>query len=100
MLLSALFSALLSRQTLTRDSLSYVSSLCRESQYVTFPAGGVGMDGLKRSRLCRNVRIKLGDVGDVEGGCEVGTGVAVRVGRLGIGSEDVVGELDRRKLYL
>lgn len=100
MLLSALFSALLSRQTLTRDYLSYVSSLCRESQYVTFPAGGVGMDGLKRSRLCRNVRIKLGDMGDVEGGCEVGTGVAVRVGRLGIGSEDVVGELDRRKLYL
>ncbi|PVH89539.1 hypothetical protein DL98DRAFT_647287 [Cadophora sp. DSE1049] len=100
MLLSALFSALLSRQTLTRDYLSYVSSLCRESQYVSFPAGGVGMDGLKRSRLCQDVRVKLGDLGDVEGGCEVGTGVAVRVGRLGIGNEDVVVGLDRRKLYL
>lgn len=58
------------------------------------------MNGLERSRLCRDVRVKLGDVGDMEGGCEVGTGVAVRVGRLGIGGEDVVGELDRRKLYL
>lgn len=67
---------------------------------MTFPPGGVGMDSLERSRVCRDVRVKLGDLGDVDGGCEVGTGVAVRVGRLGIGSEEMVGGLDRRKLYL
>ncbi|KAH7419391.1 hypothetical protein BKA64DRAFT_15773 [Cadophora sp. MPI-SDFR-AT-0126] len=100
MLLSALFEAFLSRQTLMRGYLSYVSSLCRESQYVSFPAGGVGMDGLERSRMCQDVRIKLGDLGDVEGGFEVGTGVALKVGRLGIGREEMVIGLDRRKLYL
>ncbi|KAH9216051.1 hypothetical protein DL95DRAFT_445589 [Leptodontidium sp. 2 PMI_412] len=100
MFLSALLAAVLSRQTLTRDYLSFVSSLCRESQYVSFPPGGVGVDGLERSRLCQDIRIKLGDLGDVEGGCEVGTGVAVKVGRLGIGSEEMVIGLDKRKLYL
>lgn len=100
MFLSALLAAALSRQTLTRDYLSFVSSLCRESQYVSFPPGGVGVDGLERSRLCQDIRIKLGDLGDVEGGCEVGTGVAVKVGRLGIGSEEMVIGLDKRKLYL
>ncbi|KAK0128489.1 hypothetical protein ONS95_000461 [Cadophora gregata] len=100
MLLAALFSEFFSRRTLTRDYLSGVSSLCRESQYVSFPAGGVGLDGLERSRLCQNLRIKLGDLGDVEGGCEVGTGVAVSVGSLGIGNEEMVIELDKRKLYL
>ncbi|KAG4438755.1 hypothetical protein IFR05_005783 [Cadophora sp. M221] len=98
--LSALFAAILSRQTLTREYLSFVSSLCRESQYVSFPGGGVGIDGFERSRLCQDVRIKLGDLGDVEGGCEIGTGVAVRVGRLGIGSEEMAVGLDKRKLYL
>ncbi|KAH7342643.1 hypothetical protein BKA65DRAFT_552257 [Rhexocercosporidium sp. MPI-PUGE-AT-0058] len=100
MLLSALFAAAISRQTLTRDYLGFVSSLCRESGYVSFPTGGVGRDGLERSRLCQDVRVKLGDLGDVEGGHAVGTGVAVRVGRLGIGSEEMVLGLDRRKLYL
>lgn len=100
MFLAAVFAAVVSRKTLTRNYLSYVSSLCRESPDVEFPDGGVAMDGLERSRMCQDLRVRLGDVGDVEGGCEVGTGVAVRVGRLGFGSEERVAVLDRRKLYL
>ncbi len=100
MFLAAVFTAIVSQKALTRNYLSYVSSLCRESPYVEFPNGGVAMDGLERSRTCQDLRLRLGDVGDVEGGFEVGTGVAVRVGRLGVGSEESVAVLDRRKLYL
>ncbi|KAL2075493.1 hypothetical protein VTL71DRAFT_436 [Oculimacula yallundae] len=100
MLLSALIAAIISRQTLTRQYLGSVSSLCRESPNVPFHSGGVGMDGLSRSRFCQDMRIRIGDLGDVEGGYAVGTGVVIRVGRLGIGSQDTVVGLDRRKLYL
>lgn len=46
------------------------------------------------------MRIKLGDVGDVDGGYSIGTGVALTVGMLGVGDEKGTRGLDRRKLYL
>ena len=87
---------------MTRDYLGYVSSLARESQLVGMETGGAGLDGMERSRTkgVREMRIRLGDTADVDGGWEVGTGVAVSVGKLGIGSEQRVKGLDRRKLYL
>lgn len=100
MLLAAVASALIRRKSTARDFLPYVSSLCREAQLVKFPLGGADMDGLERTRRCQGVRIQLGDLGDVEGGEEVGTGVAVSVGRLGLGSEGKVGDLVKGKLYL
>jgi hypothetical protein len=98
--LAALISFILSRLTLSRDYLGYVSSLARESQYVTFPNGGVGLDGLQRTRMCREMRVRLGDVGDVDGGFSIGTGVALTVGMMALGNEKGTRGLDRRKLYL
>ena len=71
---------------------------------------------MQRTRANRDLRVRLGDVGDVDGGWSIGTGVALTVGRLGLGNwregrekrarrEGTDGEgearrLDRRKLYL
>jgi hypothetical protein len=62
---------------------------------------------MQRARQMRELRIRLGDVGDVDGGCEIGTGVALRVGRVAIGGVGGVNErggtvrgLDRKKLYV
>ncbi|KAH8746743.1 hypothetical protein BGZ57DRAFT_935843 [Hyaloscypha finlandica] len=98
--LSALVSMILSRVTLSRDYLGCVSSLARESRYVEFPDGGVGLDGLKRSRMCSEWRVRLGDVGDVDGGWSIGTGVALTVGRYALGDEAKTRVVDGRKLYL
>lgn len=98
--LAAVVSAILSHLTLSRDYLGYVSSLARESRYVEFPDGGVGLDGLQRSRMCAERRVRLGDVGDVDGGWSIGTGVALTVGRLALGDEAKTRALDARKLYL
>jgi hypothetical protein len=48
----------------------------------------------------RNLRVKLGDVGDVDRGFEIGTGVALTVGQLAIGEEGATKKIDRRKLYI
>lgn len=98
--LSALLSAILTRQTVARDYLGSVSSIVRESQYINFPPGGAPLDGVQRSRDMRDFRIKLGDQGDVEGGFSVGTGVSIDVGVLALGEERGTRGLDRRKLYL
>lgn len=98
--LSALLSAILTRQTVARDYLDSVSSIVRESQYVNFLPGGASLDGVQRSRDMRGFRIKLGDQGDVEGGFSVGTGVSLDVGVLAMGEERGTKGLDRRKLYL
>lgn len=98
--LSAIVSLILSRLTLSRDYLGYVSSLARESRYVEFPNGGVGLDGMQWSRMCAARRVRLGDVGDVDGGWSIGTGVALKVGRFGLGDYLKTKGLDGRKLYL
>ncbi|KAF4629940.1 hypothetical protein G7Y89_g8204 [Cudoniella acicularis] len=84
LLFSSILAAILRHYTLTRDYLPYVSSLVRESQFVTMPRGGVKMDGLERAREMRDLKVRMGDVGDVGAGWEVGTGVAVSVGQLAV----------------
>jgi hypothetical protein len=98
--LAAFISLILSRLTLSRDYLGFVSSLARESQYVTFPNGGVGLDGMQRTRVCRDMRVRLGDVGNVDGGFSIGTGVALSVGMMALGNEGTTRSLSGRKLYL
>ncbi|TVY50404.1 hypothetical protein LCER1_G008996 [Lachnellula cervina] len=88
LLLAAIAAALLSRLTLTRDYLPYVSSLLRESQFSSMPRGGVRLTGLARSRDCKGLKVRLGDVGDVGAGWMVGTGVSLPVGRLAVGDWD------------
>ncbi len=99
-LLAAVLSAILSRRTIARDYLPYVSSLARESQYINFPPGGVGLSGMARTRAMKELRIQLGDQGEVEGGFEIGTGVRLAVGVLALGEKSETGSLGRRKLYL
>ncbi|KAG9236367.1 hypothetical protein BJ875DRAFT_372328 [Amylocarpus encephaloides] len=104
MLVAALFSAYIRRQSLTRDYLPYVSSLVRESQFVTMPRGGVRMDGGQRAREMRDLKVRLGDVGDVGQGWEVGTGVSLSVGQLAVmdwsGARSERGGVVRGKLYM
>ncbi|TVY35005.1 hypothetical protein LSUB1_G006316 [Lachnellula subtilissima] len=92
LLLSAIAAALLSRLTLARDYLPYVSSLLRESQFSSMPRGGVRRAGLARSRDFRALKVRLGDVGDVAAGWRVGTGVTVSVGRMAVGDWDGDGD--------
>ena len=80
--------------------MGYVSSIVRESQYGGMPKGGVNMDGLERTRGLRNLRVRLGDVGDVERGFEIGTGVALSVGQMAVGQEGATKKIEKRKLYI
>lgn len=98
--LAAIAAAILSRMTKARDYLGYVSSIVRESQYGGMPKGGVNMDGLERTRGLRNLRVRLGDVGDVERGFEIGTGVALSVGQMAVGEEGATKKIERKKLYI
>jgi hypothetical protein len=104
LLAAAITAAILSRLTLTRDYLPYVSSLLRESQFSSMPRGGVRLTGLARSRECRGLKVRLGDVGDVGAGWTVGTGVALPVGRVAMGDWDEgqwgVERVKSGKLYL
>ena len=77
----------------------------RESAYITeeekLTNTNVRMGGLERAREMRGVRVRLGDVGDLESGHEVGTGVEVRVGRLAVGGVEGTREVERGgRLYL
>jgi hypothetical protein len=98
--LAALAAAILSRLTEARDYLGFVSSIAHESQFAGMPKGGANLDGFQRTRGCRNLRVRLGDVGDGGRGFEIGTGVALSVGRLAIGQEGATKGLDGRKLYI
>lgn len=104
LLAAAITAAILSRLTFTRDYLPYVSSLLRESQFSSMPRGGVRLTGLARSRACKSLKVRLGDVGDVGAGWTVGTGVALPVGRLAVGDWDEgecgVERVRSGKLYL
>ena len=44
------------------DILGYVSTLTRDSPYIDLPPGGCALDGLERSRLLSNLKVKLQDV--------------------------------------
>jgi len=59
-----------------------------------------------RTRRLRDLKIRLGDVGNVRNGWQIGVGAALSVGRLGVGAgggkggAEVVRGLDGRKLYI
>jgi hypothetical protein len=99
---AALVAAVLEKTTLAREYLGYVSNLARESGFVSLPRGGVSMDGMQRTRGLRSVKVRLGDVGDVDGRYPVdsGIGVALSVGQLALGDLESTRRVDKRKLYL
>ncbi|KAF4637462.1 hypothetical protein G7Y89_g626 [Cudoniella acicularis] len=66
MLLAAIVGVYYSRRTIVPDYLGYVSSLAKESPYIRMPDVGVNMDGMDKARLVKDVKVRLGDVSDLE----------------------------------
>lgn len=64
----------LRKQTLAPDIFGYVSTLTRDNPNLNLPDGGTTLSGLDRSRLLKNVKIRIADVHGLEGG----------VGRVGV----------------
>jgi hypothetical protein len=106
MFLASLAAAILRHMTLSYDYLGSVSSLCRESVAVGMPSGGVRLSGMQKTRRLKGLRIRLGDVGDVRDGWEIGVGAQLSVGRIGLGvvrgrgKAEVVRGLVKGKLYV
>ena len=100
--IAAVVAAVLEKKTLAREYLGYVSSLARESGFVGLPRGGAAVDGMQRTRGFRNVRVRLGDVGDLDAGypLDTGIGVALSVGQLAMGDLERTRRVDNSKLYL
>ncbi|CAG8953474.1 hypothetical protein HYFRA_00010224 [Hymenoscyphus fraxineus] len=105
LLFASVFASYIRRKTLTRDFLPYVGNLVSQGRDVDVPRGSVRTEGLERSKAISGLKVRLGNVGDVEEGrgrWTVGTGVRVGVGRIGITNWDgqKEGRLKKGLLYL
>ncbi len=74
------------------EVLGYVSSLTRDNPYVRVPVGGSSLDGMKRTKLLRGLRLTMKDV----------AGETATVGHVAISSGHSSGErsLEKGRLYL
>lgn len=62
--LTALIDAISCRQsTIAPDILCYVSSLTRENLHINLPPGGSMLSGFERTRLLKDLRVQIADVG-------------------------------------
>jgi hypothetical protein len=68
MLTGAVIGVFFSRRTIVPDYLGFVSSLAKESPYIRMPDVGVNMDGMDKARLVKDVKVRLGDVSESQGG--------------------------------
>lgn len=93
MLLAAVVGVVYSRRTIVPDYLGYVSSLAKESPYIRMPDVGVNMDGMDKARLVKDVKVRLGDVADVEEG-------RAQVGRLAFARMEETVLVRKGKLYI
>jgi hypothetical protein len=82
--------ALQLRCTLALDMLRYVTSMIDASPYFGTPPGGMVLEGMARTRLLRDVRVRIGDV---SGSCNVGVLAIVAT------NEIEARELDKQRLY-
>ena len=62
MLAVAAVGAVLNRRTDGPDILGYVSTMTRDSPYVTIPEGGSALDGTDRARLLQELKVQIRDV--------------------------------------
>lgn len=62
MFVAAVMSMAVGLRTMIPDVLGYASTMTRDSKYFRFPPGGSRLDGLARSRLLRDLVVRLGDV--------------------------------------
>jgi hypothetical protein len=92
MLVASIVGVIYSRRTIVPDYLGYVSSLAKESPYIRMPDVGVNMDGMDKARLVKDVKVRLGDVADVQGRGQIGRLAFARM-------EETVG-VRKGKLYI
>lgn len=93
MLAAAVVGVWYSRRTIVPDYLGFVSSLAKESPYIAMPDVGVNMDGMDKARLCKEVKVRLGDV---SGGVDEERGV----GRLAFARLGETKKVRRGMLYV
>lgn len=62
LLLFGLYGAVVKHRTRGPQVLGYVSSMTRDNPYVNLPPGGCALDGLERTRLLKDVEVRLRDV--------------------------------------
>ncbi|KAI9794119.1 MAG: hypothetical protein M1835_006800 [Candelina submexicana] len=92
MLFCGIATVMLHYRVLAPDMLGHVSSLTRENRYTPLPPGGCALDGAARTRLLKNLRVRIEDVKWREGVGHI-TLSSVR------GPADNVGMLRKRRLY-
>jgi hypothetical protein len=90
LLVAAVVGAWFDFQTPGPDFLGYCSSLARDSGFVRTPEGGSVLDGVERTRLLRNLRVRLGDVG---------SGNDDEVGRIAFADEGRAGVIRPKAFY-
>lgn len=82
-----------SRKTILPEYLGFVSSLAKESPYIRMPDVGVNMDGMDKAKLLKDVKVRLGDVSDVEEGRGM-------IGRLAFARLEDTATAKKGKLYI
>ncbi|KAE8451020.1 hypothetical protein EG329_004692 [Mollisiaceae sp. DMI_Dod_QoI] len=93
MLLAAITGVYFSRKTIVPDCLGFVSSLAKESPYIRMPDVGINMDGMDKAKLVKDMKVRLGDVSEFEGGNS-------QIGRLAFARMEETTKVKRGKLYI
>ncbi|PVH87164.1 hypothetical protein DL98DRAFT_405904, partial [Cadophora sp. DSE1049] len=93
MLLAAIVGVYYSRRTIVPDYLGFVSSLAKESPFIRMPDVGVNMDGMDKARMVKEMKVRLGDVSDVENG-------KAQVGRLAFARMEETSPVKKGRLYV
>ncbi|KAH9220610.1 hypothetical protein DL95DRAFT_519913 [Leptodontidium sp. 2 PMI_412] len=93
MLLAAVVGVYYSRKTIVPDYLGFVSSLAKESPFIRMPDAGVNMDGMDKARMVKEMKVRLGDVSDVENGKS-------QIGRLAFARMEETSPVKKGRLYV
>lgn len=93
MFLAAVVGTYFSRKTIIPDYLGFVSSLAKESPFIKLPDVGINMDGMDKAKLVKDMKVRLGDVSEFEGG-------DTRIGRLAFARMEETKKVQRGKLYV
>ncbi|KUJ24376.1 uncharacterized protein LY89DRAFT_727406 [Mollisia scopiformis] len=94
MLLAAITGVYFSRKTIVPDYLGFVSSLAKESPFIRMPDAGINMDGMDKAKLVKDMKVRLGDISDFDGGSNG------RVGKLAFARMEETTKVQRGKLYI
>jgi hypothetical protein len=62
LLMAVACGVVLNRMVVAPEILGFMSALTRDNPHVRIPGGGTAMSGIQRSRLLKDVRIRLGDI--------------------------------------